>query len=267
VITPSRLRSKLLTTTALILVVLCAAECSLIQHRGWTWHLVLAVDARGAESDATVKRTIEVIKNRLNAFGVLQYEVFPATNGNALIRINLTAVPDRDRLKNFISQMALLEIRPVVSPPSPAPFPIFSSKDEAAKSSNDSQNEIVPYGPGQNSLPAFIVLEKQAIVSGDDLRQATPMPRLGFKDDYQIGFSLKESGADRFKNWTRSHINSYLAVVLDRTALTVAFVKGEISDQGIISGHYSKTAAEDLAMALTAGSLPVPIRIVEEGPN
>jgi preprotein translocase subunit SecD len=48
---------------------------------------------------------------------------------------------------------------------------------------------------------------------------------------------------------------------------SIAFIKGQIFDTGMISGHFTKQAAEDLAQILMSGPLPAAVKIVEEGDN
>ena len=104
---------------------------------------------------------------------------------------------------------------------------------------------------------------KNAIVTGEDLRSANAVVKER-PDHYSIVFSLRSEGADRLGDWTKSHINSYLAIVLNGTVVSAPYIRGEIRDTGEINGNFSKTEAEDLALVLTAGALPAPIKLVEE---
>ena len=47
---------------------------------------------------------------------------------------------------------------------------------------------------------------------------------------------------------------------------SIAYIKGQIFDQGQITGNFTKQSAEDIAQVLNSGALPVPVKIVEEGP-
>jgi preprotein translocase subunit SecD len=88
--------------------------------------------------------------------------------------------------------------------------------------------------------------------------------RSAYGENYQIVFSLNKTGADKFGNWTGAHINEYLAVVLDDEVRSIAFIKSQISDQGEITGRFTKQSAEDLALVLKAGALPASVKLVEE---
>jgi preprotein translocase subunit SecD len=45
---------------------------------------------------------------------------------------------------------------------------------------------------------------------------------------------------------------------------SIAYIKSQITDQGEISGRFTKQAAEDLALVLRTGALPAPLRFVSE---
>jgi preprotein translocase subunit SecD len=86
----------------------------------------------------------------------------------------------------------------------------------------------------------------------------------GGTNDYQISFALKPSGADKFSKWTGAHINEYMGIVLNEEVKSAPYIKGQIYDQGEITGKFTKQSAEDLALTLRSGALPAPIEYQEE---
>jgi preprotein translocase subunit SecD len=56
-------------------------------------------------------------------------------------------------------------------------------------------------------------------------------------------------------------------VLLNNEVKSIAFIKSQIFDTGMINGNFTKQAAEDLAYVLTSGPLPAPVKIIEEGNN
>jgi len=109
------------------------------------------------------------------------------------------------------------------------------------------------------------VVEVPAIIDGSELRNASATQSQGGRaDDFEIDFSLKKAGADKFGAWTGSHINEYMGVVLNGEVRSIAFIKSQIYDRGQISGRFTKQTAEDLALTLRSGALPAPIEYLEE---
>jgi preprotein translocase subunit SecD len=111
----------------------------------------------------------------------------------------------------------------------------------------------------------WVVVEVPAIIDGSELRNASAIPAQGGRaDDYEINFSLKKSGADKFGAWTGSHTNEYMGVVLNGEVKSIAYIRSQIFDSGQITGRFTKQSAEDLALTLRSGALPAPIEYLEE---
>jgi preprotein translocase subunit SecD len=81
---------------------------------------------------------------------------------------------------------------------------------------------------------------------------------------YEIAFTLKSSGSQVFSDFTSSHVNQYLAIVLDKKAISVPVINSAITGgQGVIQGSFTADSANALAVQLRYGSLPVPVKVVE----
>ncbi len=102
------------------------------------------------------------------------------------------------------------------------------------------------------------------IIDGSELRSADAVSRTNQGNDFQISFSLKPSGAEKFGRWTGANINQYMGVVLNDEVKSIAYIKSQITDSGEISGRFTKQSANDLALTLRSGALPAPIRYQEE---
>jgi preprotein translocase subunit SecD len=108
------------------------------------------------------------------------------------------------------------------------------------------------------------VVEYPSVVDGSELREANAVSRTGGDGDYQISFSFKPSGAQKFGEWTGKNIGNYMAVVLNGEVKSAAYIKSQIFDSGEISGRFTKASAEDLALTLKSGALPAKIEYQEE---
>jgi len=261
---------------AILLFASVGLSCSFLPRRDpLTWRLVLESGAAGADRDAVIGRTVTVIERRLDDLGIRNSRVVAQGSPlNGRILVSLPNVADHERLKAIITAGGLLEMAAVVSPPSPSPVQTYKSKEEALISLGDKATDnrrVLPYveraetitGSG-SSEESWVVVEVPAIVDGGDLRNASAIQSAGGPDDYQILFSLGPEGADKFGAWTGSHINNYLGVALNGEVKTIAYIKSRISDQGEITGRFTKQSAEDLALVLRSGALPAPVKIVEE---
>jgi preprotein translocase subunit SecD len=193
----------------------------------------------------------------------------------------MPGVTDPERVKQLIHSESRLELVHVISPSSPAPVQTYASKEEAIASLNTGgtippNRRALEYleredltatapDPNQPKPKKWVVVESPAIIDGSELRNASAIAsRGGGSDDYEIEFSLKKTGADKFGAWTGANINEYMGVVLNDQVKSIAYIKGQIFDSGQISGHFSKQSSDDLALTLRSGALPAPIEYLEE---
>lgn len=119
-------------------------------------------------------------------------------------------------------------------------------------------------GNGTQRLYAFYVLDARPIIQGDALTDARPS-----SDPIEgnvVQFTLNNEGARRFKSETGKHVKDYMAIVLDQRVVTAPILNSAIGRSGQITlGGGSLQAAQDLALVLRAGALPVPLKVAQYG--
>ena len=100
------------------------------------------------------------------------------------------------------------------------------------------------------------------VMTGDQLKSAVvSTDQLG---DYLISFELKDEGAAIFKDFTTNNVGKYLAIVLDDKVISAPSINSAIPDgKGQISGGFTYESANNLAIQLRYGSLPIPLEEVE----
>lgn len=110
---------------------------------------------------------------------------------------------------------------------------------------------------------AMYLLDAHPIITGEYLINAQPStdPVEGTKVDFQ----LNRDGGRRFQSETARHIKDYMAIVLDTTVMgRPPVIEGAIGTRGQITmGGRDLQAAQDLALVLRAGALPVPLKVAE----
>ena len=242
-----------------------------------TWSMTSAAERTLADNATT--QALNIIESRINALGVTEptLQTHGAQTSHQIL-LQMPGVQDPERVKNVLQGESRLELVHVVSPPSPQPAQTFSSEQEAIASLNSAgtvppNRKVVPYqerqeaaaDPNQPKPRQWVVIEVPAIIDGSELRNASATQSQGGRsDEFEIDFSLKKAGADKFGAWTGSHINEYMGVVLNGEVRSIAFIKSQIYDRGQISGRFTKQTAEDLALTLRSGALPAPIEYLEE---
>jgi preprotein translocase subunit SecD len=115
---------------------------------------------------------------------------------------------------------------------------------------------------GARYRPIYVV-DKRAIMTGEHLTNARPSsdPIEGII----VQFELNNVGGRRFRTETGRHVGDYMAVVLDgRVMSRPPVIQSAIGTRGQITmGGGDLAAAQDLALVLRAGALPVPLRVAE----
>jgi protein-export membrane protein SecD len=201
--------------------------------------------ARAEQVDA-VTRSIEVIRKRIDETGTKEPTII--RQGDDRIVVQLPGVKDPQRLKEIIGTTAKMTFRLV---------------DETAAVSGQlpPTSEWVPSaeGNGETRLP----LQKRVMVSGENLTNA----QLTYDDRNRpaISFSFDSVGGRRFGEATSQNVGKRFAIVLDGKVISAPVIQTAImGGSGIITGNFTSQSAQDLALQLRAGALPVPLTVLEE---
>ena len=244
-----------------------------------TWTMTSAAQRLLAQN--ATDQALNIIETRINALGITEptLQTHGAQNSHQIL-LQMPGVQDPERVKELLKGQSKLELVHVVSPPSPAPAATYSSEEEAKASLGGTvpnNRRVLPYKErvertgtttdqkNQDKPTRWVVVEAPAIIDGTQLRTASAVnSRGGRSEQYEINFSLKKDGAEKFGAWTGSHINEYMGVVLNNEVQSIAFIKSQIFDSGMIEGSYTKQSAEDLALVLRSGALPAQIEYLEE---
>lgn len=236
-----------------------------------TWTLPL--QSQRALAKQATEQALRIIESRINTFGVKEPTLqIIGSEDSGRILLQMPGVEDPERVKRLVSAESKLELMKVVSPPYPSPVQTYATREEALASIGGRETlsrKVFPYAEREETTNGerkqrFVVVETPAVIDGSELRDAAAVSRTGIEGDYQIVFSLKPSGAQKFGEWTEKNINNYMAVRLNDEIKSIAYIKSKITDSGEITGRFTKASAEDLALTLKSGALPAPIEYQEE---
>jgi len=102
-------------------------------------------------------------------------------------------------------------------------------------------------------------------ITGDAIRRATAVLDTGSQTSvgtgWQIDFTLTEQGASTFAEVTERLVGRQLAIVVDNVVVSAPTVQDAITGgNGVITGSFTRTRAQDLATQLNAGALPVNLK-------
>ena len=219
--------------------------------------------------------TRQILENRANALGVS--EVVMQTAGERRIVAEFPGVSNPEEVVASLQQTGLLEFVDMGTTPVDAGTVIKTDFGQSnptdptaptpgATGTADSNQPTPTVAPDQTTptpttdQPTETVYH--TVMTGADLKEAfVSTDRTG---QPAVSFTLSPEGTKIFAEYTTTHTNQYLGIVLDKTVISAPIVKNPITDgQGIIEGRFTAQEANDLAIQLRYGSLPVPVKVVE----
>ena len=118
---------------------------------------------------------------------------------------------------------------------------------------------------GGRSYYGLYAVETKPIITGEYLTDAKAQLDPVYNQAV-ANFTLSRSGGRIFSRATGQHVGDYMAIVLDgRVQGQPPVIKSQIGQHGQIElGNASLQQAQDLALTLRAGALPVPLTIIDQ---
>jgi preprotein translocase subunit SecD len=255
-----------------ILFVLVLAALSVSAFVFWGLRPLLGLDLVGGVSVVltapsgtrpdVMEKTLETIRNRVDAFGVAEPDITLQGDQNIQVQIPEFGGRSQERLLELIGTTARLEFREVLETIAPG-----NEKYEATEiTAADKPNAEVVYPDAdtpQGEDPLLYRLGK-ILMTGDAISEARAqfIPAGQTNDPTQIGwrvdFELNSEGADTFAQVTGDLTGRQLAIILDKRVESAPNVNEAIpGGTGEITGNFSEQEARDLALVLQTGALPV----------
>ena len=200
---------------------------------------------------ATIDQSIEIVRSRIDALGTSE----PTIQSEGARRI-LVQLPggDPERVKALLGKTAKMNFR-MLDETAPA----IAVRQGRVQSGS----EVLPAYNPQSAEPYYLVRRKVS-VSGDRLENATA----GYdsrQGGYGVTVTFDSVGTRQFARVTKNNVNKRFAIVLDGQVVSAPVINEPIpGGSAIISGSFSATEANDLALLLRAGALPAPLTVLEE---
>ena len=115
---------------------------------------------------------------------------------------------------------------------------------------------------GKTALLEFQDESGATVLTGTDLKDAKAQIDQGNRNLVSLEFS--DEGAKKFANLTARNIGKHISILLDKQVLTSPVVEEAIpGGKAVITGNRSIEEAQQLAILLRSGSLPVKVEVME----
>jgi SecD/SecF fusion protein len=228
--------------------------------RGGTQVVLEAQDTADVTVDSDVTaRTLEVLRRRVDAFGVAEPTL--QASGDRRIIIEMPGVDDPDAALEVIGRTAQLTFHPVL---------------ESVPTGTEPQTQdavVLPGEPGED-----LVLGPTA-VSGDQVESAAAIFDTQGSGLWAVSINFLPEGEQQWAELTAAAAcappgdpTRRIAIVLDESVLSSPGVAtsvqcnvGITGGETLITGNFDEESAGELALLIRAGALPVPVEVVEQG--
>lgn len=238
---------------------------------------VLGLDLRGGmqllfEADVPETTTVaaqsledarQILENRSNGLGVSEVNLQIA--GDRRIMAEIPGATDVQNVSKTIMSTGMLEFVDLGSTPMNPGTEIKTDYATGATADGTATNPTPAASANGEATPqATTEAEKvyHTVMTGADLKTVgVTTDQLG---KYVVSFELNADGTKVFADHTTKNVGKYLAIVLDKKVISSPSIETPITEgKGSISGNFTSESANNLAVQLRYGSLPIPLKIVE----
>jgi preprotein translocase subunit SecD len=190
----------------------------------------------------------EVVYNRVDPDGTKEVTVI--RQGSDRILVQVPGLQDPEGLKTLLGKTARLEFKLVDLNADPA---------QVQQGRAPIGSEVLPYAEGKGKIAVL----RRAIVSGDQLVDA----KQAFDQNNApvVSITFNASGGKAFGKVTQENVGKPFAIILDDVVISAPNIHEPIlGGQAQISGSYTVQTANELAVQLRSGKLPVALKVIEE---
>lgn len=267
----------------------------LVEDKTGSVRLGLSREYKVELKDKTLAQSIEVIRNRIDEFGVSEPSI--TSQGMDRVVVELPGVKDVERAKDLIGRTARLEFKMVNMSMSPAQVAGLVQKieeenkiqyvegktkfSEYTKQINEKAGGKIPadseiafervkeFANSETSQRIPYLLFKRADVTGDDLQDAG----VSFDNETNrpnVSLSFNPKGTESFSKLTGDNVGGYLAIVLDNVIHSAPRLNERIPNGqaritlGSVNADKAMQEAKDLSTVLRAGALPAQLEFLEQ---
>ncbi len=195
----------------------------------------------------------EVVRKRIDSLGTREPTII--RQGDTRIVVQVPGLQDPDQLKALLGQTARLEFKLVCQDALPS---------DVAQGIAPPGCQIFPFAEGTDEQGSPIAVRRLGGIRGDNLVEAGASvdPENG-QDIVNIRFD--QQGAQKFATLTTQNVNKPFAIILDGAVLSAPNINEPIrGGSARISGSFNAETANQLAISLRSGALPVDLAVIEE---
>ncbi|MFL6545314.1 MAG: hypothetical protein AUH19_05450 [Verrucomicrobia bacterium 13_2_20CM_55_10] len=276
-------RKRLLATTLMVLLVVFSIAAIWppqkkialgLDIQGGTSFLIRLVPGDKQITKGMLEQAVEVIRKRIDTFGVSEPIISPVGSDRILVQIPGLDTAKIQEARDQLSRVAKLEFRLVYPDNGEKLRAIDEGKDvippeyridthKLAAEGGSMTNEFGETVAGSKEKPKEerLLVKKKADLSGDRVSSAGASYE---KDGWVVHLRFDPEGAKKFGDITAAHVHHRFAIVLDGVIQSAPVIQDAIyGGDAQITGRFTEEEARGLASVLE-NPLQTPVSIEEE---
>lgn len=208
------------------------------------------------QRDSALSSAKAVIEKRINFFGVSEPVVqTEKVNNDYRILVEIPGITDVNQAINLVGKTAKLTFWESGSP---------TSASQSAQTASQSAMQDLAAGIPVGVSAAVGPNPKETNLSGSDLKQAA----VTFDTNTgkpQVQLTFTPGGAKKFADITSRNVGKVVAIALDQQVIEAPVVQQPIvGGNAVITGNFTTQQANNLAIQLNAGALPVSLSVLQQ---
>ena len=229
-----------------------------------------------SEISEAIDEDIEILKSRIDQFGMAEPEI--RRQGDDQILIELAGTPDPERVDAFLKGKGALAFHLADSLTTQRVSAYLDSNPSEKAAIQDALENDLPFDQpsivpqdrmlaglfvnddyGLEQLAGLVVIYRKPALDGGYLVSAEKS-KDGTSNQPTVVLKINDEGGSIFYDFTKSHVNQPLAIVMDGHVKSVATIREALSTNVQITG-FSDSEAENLAIILKTASLPISVTV------
>lgn len=218
------------------------------------------VPANQAVSTQSLEDAKKILENRSNGLGVS--EVVFQLAGDRRIVGEFPGLTNTEDVVNTLKGTGQLEFVDVGTTNIGEGEPIKTDSGVGATQSSPTPVPTTSPSTDPAATPAPVEKVYHTVMTGAQLKSVNvSTSQLGA---YVVDFELTTEGAKIFADHTSKNVGKFLAIVLDGKVISAPRINSAITEgKGLIEGNFTNESANNLAIQLRYGALPIPLKVVE----
>ncbi len=221
-----------------------------------------------------IELAMEIIRNRIDRFGVTEPQIRQAENNRIVIEI--PGDDDRERVNAFLLGRGSLNFH-IVHDEATSQLIQLQNQQPGWSPDIDGVPEFVPAGTvvreyvtrdayGIDERVRWIVIYEDISENGLDGQYITDaqVARDPLTNRPTVNFVLDTQGADEFALLTRDNVGNSMAIVMDEKVRAYARIQEEIPTGQVRITGFDQEQAANIALVLRTAALPVNLEIVNQ---